>query len=81
MKKSNILACSLLIAGCLNFAPNAFAETPDTMTFVRFGEKQTLTLKKIDNDGNKRYEIQNNGCCIKFCFENVHDCPPLHLLL
>ena len=34
MKKLNILACSLLIAGCLNLAPNAFAETPDTMTFV-----------------------------------------------
>ena len=45
MKKYNILACSLLIAGCLNLPFNAYAETPNTMTFERYGSKQTLTLK------------------------------------
>ena len=64
MKKLNILACSLMIAGCLNIASDAFAGTPDTMTMVRFGETETLTLKKFDNDGNKRFEILRDGCCI-----------------
>lgn len=64
MKKTNILACSLMIAGCLNFASNVFAETPNTLTFESFGSKQTYTLKTFENDGNKRYEILCNDCCI-----------------
>ena len=64
MKKTNILACSLMIAGCLNFASNAFAETPNTLTFESFGSKQTYTLKTFENDGNKRYEILCNDCCV-----------------
>ena len=64
MKKTKILACSLMIAGYLNFASNAYAETPNSITFERFGEKQTFTLKKFKNDLNERYEIQLNGCCI-----------------
>lgn len=64
MKKMNILACSLMIAGCLNFASNAFAETPNTLTFERFGEKRTYTLKTVENDGNKRYQILCEGGCI-----------------
>ena len=64
MKKFNILACSLLIAGCLNFAPNAFAETPNTMTFERYGQKITYTLKTVENGDNKRYEILVDGNCV-----------------
>lgn len=64
MKKYNILACSLMIAGCLNFASNAFAEAPNTLTFESFGSKQTFTLKTFENDGNKRYEIHREGFCI-----------------
>ena len=64
MKKYNILACSILIAGCLNFASNTYAETPNTMTIERFGNKQTLTLKTIENNGNKSYQILCEGGCI-----------------
>ncbi len=64
MKKSSILACSLIIAGCLSLGYDAFAETPNTLTFESFGSKQTYTLKTFENDGNKRYEIHREGYCV-----------------
>ena len=53
-----------MIAGCLNLGYEAFAETPNTLTFESFGEKQTYTLKTIENDGNKSYQILREGSCI-----------------